>query len=349
VNFASDNVAGISPEIVAAIAAASTGTAAPYGDDALTARVESRCADIFEHQVAVFPVATGTAANALALASLMPPWSVVYCHEAAHILGDECGAPEFFGGGVRISGIAGNDGKLDAASLATALGQRGGHGVHHMQAAAVSITQASEAGRVYAAGEIAAIAEVARGAGLKLHMDGSRFANAVASLDCAPADITWRAGVDVLCLGATKNGAACAEAVVFFDPADAAEFAFRRKRGGHLLSKMRFISAQLVAYLADDLWLRNARHANRMAARLADGLASLPGIRLRYPVEANEVFVDLPDRVSDGLLAAGFGFYPRGGHGDRFVRLVTAFSTIEADVDAFVAAATALTDRPGVR
>lgn len=341
-NFASDNTAGISPEIFAAIAAASTGTAMPYGGDPLTARVEARCAEIFEHAVAVFPVATGTAANALALASLMPPWGVVYCHESAHILGDECGAPEFFGDGTRITGIAGADGKLAAAALADALGQRGTHGVHHMQAAAVSITQASEAGRVYTAAEIAAIAAVARGNGLALHMDGSRFANALVALDCAPADITWRAGVDVLCLGATKNGAACAEAVIFFDPAKAADFVFRRKRGGHLLSKMRFISAQLDAYLADDLWLRNARHANRMAARLAAGLTALPGVRLRYPVEANEVFVDLPERVSDGLLAAGFEFYPRGEAGDRFVRLVTAFSTLEAEVDEFIAAAGAL-------
>jgi threonine aldolase len=342
-NFASDNIAGISPEILAAIAAASTGTDTPYGGDALTASVAARCAEIFEHEVAVFPVTTGTAANALALASLMPPWGIVYCHEGAHILSDECGAPEFFGGGIRVSGIAGSDGKLGPASLAAALQRRGAHGVHHMQAAAVSITQASEAGRVYSAAEIAAIAEVARGSLLPLHMDGSRFANALASLDCAPADITWRAGVEVLCLGATKNGAACAEAVIFFDAAKAADFAFRRKRGGHLVSKMRFISAQLDAYLADDLWLRNARHANCMATRLAAGLAPLPGLRLRYPVEANEVFVELPDRISEGLLAAGFGFYPRGVADDRFVRLVTAFSTSEADVDAFIAAARALT------
>jgi threonine aldolase len=338
-NFASDNVAGISPEILAAIAVASTGTEISYGGDALTARVEARCAEIFEHAVAVFPVATGTAANALALATLMPPWGIVYCHDGAHILSDECGAPEFFGGGIRVTGIAGPDGKLDAAALDAALQRRGTHGVHHMQAAAVSITQASEAGRIYRADEIAALAEVAHGAGLKLHMDGSRFANALASLDCAPADITWRAGVDVLCLGATKNGAACAEAVIFFDPAAAADFAYRRKRGGHLVSKMRFISAQLDAYLTDDLWLRNARHANRLAARLAAGLTALPGVRLRYPVEANAVFVDLPDRVGDGLRAAGFGFYPRGAAGDRFVRLVTAFNTSEADVDAFIAAA----------
>jgi threonine aldolase len=341
-NFASDNVAGVSLEIVAAIAAASTGSDMPYGGDVLTQRISARCAEIFEHEVAVFPVATGTAANALALAALMPPWGIVYCHEAAHILNDECGAPEFFGGGIRVSGIAGGEGKLDATALAAALQRRGTHGVHHMQAAAVSITQASEAGRVYGASEIAAIAEVARGSGLALHMDGARFANALVSLDCAPADMTWRAGVDVLCLGATKNGAAFAEAVIFFDKAKAADFAFRRKRGGHLVSKMRFISAQLDAYFADDLWLRNARHANRMAHRLATGLAALPGFRLRYPVEANEVFVDLPDRISDGLRDAGFGFYPRGEDGDRFVRLVTAFSTLEADVDAFVATARAL-------
>lgn len=334
-NFSSDNVAGISPEILAALTAANAGSQSSYGADPITARVERRLAEIFEREVAVFPVATGTIANALALATVVPPWGVVYSHAQAHIVVDECGAPEFYTGGARMVGIEGADGKISGGQLAGLL--PGGNGVvHHMQPAAVSLTQATEAGTVYRAEEIAELAEVARRHGLAVHVDGARFANAIAHLGCAPADITWRAGVDVLSFGATKNGAAAAEAVIFFDPAKAAEFAFRRKRGGHLFSKMRFLSAQLDAYLADDLWLRNARHANLMAARLAEGLSGIPGARMRYPVEANELFVELPDPTIERLLARGFQFYRWDGN---CIRLVTAFNTAPADVDAFLVAA----------
>jgi threonine aldolase len=336
-NFCSDNVAGIAPEILAALGVANLGSAASYGDDAITGRVERRLAEIFEHEVAVFPVATGTAANALALASLVPPWGAVYCHAEAHIVVDECGAPELYTGGARMVGIAAPHGKIRRADLAALL--PGGKGVvHHMQPAAISLTQASEAGTVYRAAEIAEIGETARKHGLGLHVDGARFANAVAHLGCAPADITWRAGVDVLSFGATKNGAAAAEAVVFFDRARSAEFGFRRKRGGHLFSKMRFLSAQLEAYLADDLWLRNARHANRMATRLAEGLGTVPGAQLRHPVEANEIFVELPDALIEHLLGKGFQFYRWDGN---CIRLVTAFDTAAGDVEAFIATARA--------
>lgn len=336
-NFKSDNVSGIAPEILAALAGANAGAAPSYGDDAITARLTRRFCELFEREVAVFPVATGTAANALALAAVMPAWGVVYCHEDSHIQTDECGAPEFFTGGGKLMPLPGQGAKLAPELIEGRMGDQGV--VHHAQPAAISITQATEAGTVYRPAEIEALAAVARRYRLALHMDGARFANAVAALGCRPADITWRAGVDVLSFGATKNGALAAEAVIFFDPARTAAFAYRRKRAGHLFSKMRFLSAQLDAYLADELWLRNARHANAMAARLADGLARLPGARLRDPVEANEIFIELPEAVIAGLEAEGFEFYRWGGPAARCIRLVTAFDTSAADVDALVAAA----------
>jgi len=266
-NFRSDNVTGVAPEILAALAAANAGSAAAYGEDAVTKRLAQRFAALFEHAVEVFPVATGTAANALALATLVPSWGVIYCHEAAHIQVDECGAPEFFAGGAKLLPLAGDDAKLRPEVVERAIGGQGV--VHHAQPAAISISEATEAGTLYRPEEIAALGALARRHGLALHMDGARFANAVAALGCSPAELSWRAGVDALSFGATKNGALAAEAVIFFDPAKVKGFAYRRKRGGHLLSKMRFLSAQLEAYLADDLWLANARHANAMAARLA--------------------------------------------------------------------------------
>jgi threonine aldolase len=233
--------------------------------------------------------------------------------------------------------VEGDHGKITAAVLEAAIMGRGV--VHHAQPASASLTQASEAGTVYQTAEIEAVAEVCRRHGLALHMDGSRFANAVVALERSPAELTWRAGVEALSFGATKNGAMAAEAVVFFDPAKAADFAYRRKRGGHLFSKMRFLSAQLEAYLADDLWLRNAGHANRMAARLAEGLRAVPGARLQHPVEANELFVELPDPVIRGLFADGFQFYRWDHEASVVIRLVTAFDTAPAAIDAFLASA----------
>lgn len=334
-NFASDNVTGIALPILTALAAANHGAAAPYGADEITTRVEHRFADLFEHEVAVFPLATGTAANALALATLTPPWGVVYCHAESHIATDECGAPEFYTGGAKLDQLEGDHGKIAATTILARLSARGN--VHRAQPAAISLSQSTEAGTLYAPAEIAAIAEVARRFDLGLHMDGARFANAVASSRCSPAEMTWRAGIDVLSFGATKNGALAAEAVIFFDTEKARQFGFRRKRGGHLLAKQRFVSAQLEAYLAGDLWLANARHANAMAARLAEGLAAVPGARLLHPVEANEIFVALPATVIDALAAAGFGFYRWDGAAT--LRLVTAFDTNPAHVDALVAAA----------
>jgi len=336
-NFCSDNVTTIAPEIMAALERANSGAAMPYGADEITKRLEQRIAQIFERSVAVFPVATGTAANALALSALAPSYGAIFCHEQAHIHVDECGAPELYTGGAKLLPLAGAGAKITPAVLnaALALGWRGN--VHNAQPAVLSLTQATECGTVYRLDEVRALAEIAHAHGLKVHMDGTRFANALVSLNCAPADASWRAGVDVLSLGATKNGAMAAEVVVFFDSALAQTMAFRRKRAGHLFSKMRFVSAQMEAYLSDDLWLRNARHANAMARRMADGLAKIHGCRLVHPREANLLFVMLPNRVIDGLEQAGFGFYREGGV--RTIRLVTAFSTDMAAVDAFVTAA----------
>lgn len=347
-NFSSDNVTGIAPEILAALAAANAASAPAYGADALTESLERRFATLFDRDVAVFPVATGTAANALALASATPPWGAIFCHAEAHVALDECNAPEFYSGGAKLVPLAGAHGKIAATDLAERL--PGGKGVvHHAQPAAVSLTQATEAGTVYRPEEIAAIAAAAHAHGLSVHVDGARFANAVAALDCHPAELTWKAGVDVLSFGATKNGALAAEAVVFFDPAQAASFAFRRKRAGHLFSKMRFLSAQLAAYIEDGLWLRNARHANRMATLVAERLLAVPGAKLRHPVEANEVFVELPEGVIVGLLGEGFRFYRWDGETSRCVRLVTAFDTRAEDVEKLGAAALRHAGAEGVR
>jgi threonine aldolase len=345
-NFASDNVTGISPEILIALNAANEGTAMPYGQDEYTQRLQTQFSNLFETDVTVFPVATGSAANALALAVMTPPFGAIYCHAESHINVDECGAPEFYTGGAKLVTLSGCDGKIQASDLAVVLERSGAGVVHHIQPAAVSITQATEAGTVYTPDEILALADVAKRHNLYLHMDGARFANAVASLNCTPADLTWRAGVDILCFGATKNGAMAAEAVIFFNQTLAETFGYRRKRSGHLFSKMRFLSAQLLAYLNNDLWLRNARHANQMAQMLARGLAGLPGVKLYYPVEANEIFVQLPETVISSLLADGFSFYPWGGEHSALVRLVSAFNTSEADVKAFLEAVRRLTSDP---
>ncbi len=337
-NFCSDNVSGVAPEILEALARCNAGPAMPYGDDALTARVVRRMTELFETEVEVLLVATGTAANVLALATMTPPFGAIYCHPESHINTDECGAPEFFTGGAKLIPVGGIDGRIAADDLDAAIRAAGAGVVHHVQPAAVSITQQTEAGTVYPVDQVAEIAEVCRRHRLKLHMDGARFANALATLDCTPAEATWKAGVDALSFGATKNGALAAEAVVFFDRELAGEAGYRRKRGGHLWSKMRFIAAQFEAYLSEDLWLRNARHANAMARRLAEGLAALPGACLLHPVEGNEVFVSLPPCVVRGLEGEGFRFYRWGAEGTA-IRLVTAFDTRAEDVEALLGAA----------
>lgn len=340
-NFASDNVSAAAPQIVAALAEAAATPAMPYGADPWTARLEARLAEIFETELAVFPVVTGTAANALALAALTPPWGAVCCHPESHAMADECGAPEFYSGGARLVAIGGDHARIDPATLDAWLADARPHGVHNMRPAALTLTQASEAGTVYSADAVAELATIARRHNMAVHMDGARFANALATLGTSPAEATWRTGVDVLSLGATKNGALAAEAVIFFDKMRAAEFGERRKRGGHLLSKARFVAAQLDAWLADDLWLANARAANGAALRLADGLAALDGVDLLHPVEANMVFAALAERCVAALEDAGFGFYRAGTmtDGRAVVRLVASWSTTAAEVDEFVAAA----------
>jgi threonine aldolase len=342
--FTSDNIAGASPEILTALARANEGTAPSYGADPQSAALERLAAQVFERPVAILPVATGTAANALALAAIAQPFEGIYCHGAAHIMTDECGAPEFFTGGAKLLGLPARDGRLHPGALAEAVATARSMGVHHVRPAAVSVSQASEWGTVYTGAALADLCAQAHALELKVHMDGARLANAIARLDCSPAEATWKAGVDILCLGATKNGALGAEAIVAFDDSLAQELALRRKRGGHLWSKMRFLSAQLLAYLSDDLWLRNARQANAMADRLAKGLLAIRGVKLVQPVEANELFVALPPAVIAGLREKGFAFYdwpaPQGESG-AVIRLVTSFDMTAADVDGFVAAATA--------
>ncbi|WP_207479494.1 threonine aldolase family protein [Arenibaculum pallidiluteum] len=356
--FTSDNVTGAAPEILEALTRAMTSGAMPsYGADPVTAGLERRLADLFETEVAVFPVATGSAANSLALATLTPPYGAVYCHHEAHINTDECGAPEAFTGGAKLIGLPGEGGKIAAATLEAALARAPFGFVHAVQPTVLSLTQATEAGTIYTPAEVAALSAIARERGLAVHMDGARFANAVARLGCSPAELTWKAGVDVLSFGATKNGALAAEAVVFFGgdatggagangvaplKERAREFGYRRKRGGHLFSKMRVISAQLDAYVADGLWLRLAGHANAMADRLAAGLARVPGTSLRDPVQANEIFVSLPEPVTAGLLEKGYQFYRWDG---PVVRLVTSWETRPEAVDALVADALALAGR----
>jgi threonine aldolase len=343
--FASDNAAGVAPAIMDALVRANSGFASGYGDDAITRRLEHRFCDLFEREVAVFLVGTGTSANALALAHLSPPWGAVLAHPEAHIMVHECGAPEFFGGGLRVAGVEGDGGKLQPEPVAAALDRHFGLRPHQIVPAALSLTQASEYGTVYRTDEIAALAALAHGRGMAVHMDGARFANAVVRLGVTPAEASWRAGVDVLSFGATKGGAMAAEAIVIFDPALAGAMAERRKRGGHLFSKHRFVAAQFEAFLADDLWLKLAAHANGMADRLAAALAGA-GLKPLWPVGANLVFALVPQALHERLQAAGAHYYvlqtdrtdpANVPSGFVLVRLVTSFATDEASVDNFVA------------
>ena len=339
-NFGSDNIAGVAPAILEAVAQANGGYAPSYGEDEVTARVERRLAEVFEHEVTLFLVPTGTAANALALAQLSPPWGAVLCHTESHIATDECGATEFYGGGVKLFTLPGDGAKITPETLEAALARGPWGGPHHVTAAALSLSQATEAGTSYRASEIRRLAEIAHEHQVAVHLDGARFANALVRTNATPADLTWRAGVDVLSFGATKNGALAAEAVIFFDPGRTKGMPERRKRGGHLLSKHRFLAAQLDAYLADDLWLDLARHANHMADRLAEGL-SATGIKPAWPVEANELFVPLSAETDRRLKAAGAMYYPWSviSPDVTLVRLVTSFCTTEGEVDQFVAIA----------
>ena len=337
-NFSSDNACGAAPEILQAIQAANEGAVPSYGEDPLTQRLAAETARVFEHPVSVFPVISGTAANALALASLVPPHGAIFCHSAAHIATDECGAPEFFTHGARLVTLEGPAGRLRPEDVERSLGRFIRDCVHHSQPAAVSISQSTELGTCYAPEETRLLADFVHRQGMRLHMDGARFANAVAHFGCTPAEASWKAGVDILSFGATKNGALGAEAVVFFNPGDAEGFEYRRKRSGHLLSKMRFVSAQLVCALEQDRWLSWAARANALARRLDLLLSDVRGVEIAWPVQANALFAWLPNGMIARLRAHGARFLdwaqPSGGR--TLVRLVTSFATPEADIDRLV-------------
>ena len=339
-NFYSDNVSGAAPEILQALVAANAGDTAPYGADPCTEGLARRFAALFETEVDVYPVGTGTAANGLCAAIVAAPYGAIYLSDAAHLHGSECGGPEFWSGGnARTIPVPSADGKIDPAALARMADEAASRPGTEVPPRAVSITQGTETSTVYTLDEVRAIAEVARARRLWVHMDGARLANAIARLGCTPAEVTWKAGVDVLSFGATKNGALTAEAVVFFNRDLAETMRYRRRRAGQVYSKMRFLSIQLEAFIDNGLWLDNARHANAMAQRVRDGLASIPGVRFRGPTEINFVLVALPQPVWDGLVAEGYSFSRRGALSEGVVRIACAFDTTEADVDALVAAA----------
>lgn len=329
--FYSDNTASVCPEIMAALTAANAGLERAYGADAWSTRLDDVFSEYFGAPVRAFAVMTGTAANSLALATLSPPYGSVLAHDEAHIVRDECGAPEFFGAGLRVATLEGRGAKLDPATVTRYLDARP-TSVHTVQPSVISITQATELGRVYDAAEVSALSRLAHDRGLALHMDGARFANAVVHLNCEPADVTWRAGVDVLSFGATKNGAMGAEAVIFFRSELVRDFEFRRKRAGHLLSKMRYVSTQLVSYVESGAWRRNAQRANGFAARVGAAAAD----RLLEPIEANEVFLKLGEKTKAALRERGFEFYDWGATLSGEARFVTSWDQDESAVDALV-------------
>lgn len=341
-NFASDNQSGVSPRILQALVEAANGSQASYGNDDWTTRAETLLAEAFDCDLRVFFVATGTAANCLALSALAKPWQAVLCHAQAHIATDETSAPEFFTGGARLLPVATTTGKLLAGDLRTALSRLPSARPHTITPAAVSITQATENGLVYTPAELQALSTEARAHGLHVHMDGARFANAVATLGCHPADLAGRAGVDVLSLGASKSGALCAEAVVFFNTALAEDFDVRRKRAGQLVSKGRMFGAQFCGWLQDDHWLELAGHANTCAREVAAALSEHPAVRQAWPVEANELIVVMPRALHAHLQAAGvacYDWYPDSvpatlaiGADELPVRFVTSWATTEQEL-----------------
>lgn len=338
--FASDNTSGACPEVMAAVLRANDGYARGYGADEIMARVTRHLRDVFEAPDAVVHlVATGTAANSLALATMSQPWQGIFCHRHAHIAEDECGAPEFFSHGAKLVLVDGAHGRMTPETLDAAITATGVGGVHGVQRGPVSITNVTEAGTVYQPDEIAALTARARYHGLACHLDGARFANALAATGATAAEMTWKAGIDAVSFGGTKNGCMGVEAVVIFDPARDWEFQLRRKRGGHLFSKNRFLAAQLDGYLEDGAWLRHAAHANDMAARLASGLAAKAGVEQRHPVQANMMFPEWPEGTHERLEAAGAVYYRfPAAPGREAARLVTSWSTQPDDVDRFLAA-----------
>lgn len=337
-NFASDNVRGCAPEILQAVVEGMGGAATPYGGDALSQGLEARFSEVFETEVAVAPVTTGSMANGLALALATPPYGAVLCHEQAHIMRAEAGGPEFHTGGAKLVGVAGELAQITPRAVDEALAMLAADGDGAPLPTTLSLTQLTEMGTAYSAAQIAELAECARRSGLRVHMDGARLANALVGLDASPGDLTWRAGVDFLSFGATKNGCIAAEAVVVFNPTDDQRRALakRRVRAGQQLSKHRFLALQLDRYLRDGLWLRLARHANDQARRLAAGLAPIPGIQFVAPTVGNQLFFAVPQAVEDAWRGAGVGFVDWDG---VVKRMVCAFDSDPADVDRIVAIA----------
>jgi threonine aldolase len=335
IDYRSDNTGRAAPQILEALVRANHDTALGYGADDWTADLQRRFSELFETSVRVFPVATGTAANALALAALGPSWGIVYCSEVAHINTSEANAAGFFGCGVKLVAIGGSHGKIDAGLLAETLVGISPAQLHRGQPSAASLTQATDLGAVYSLDEIRAVAEAAKRRGLRLHMDGARFANAVARLGCSPADATWRAGIDIMSFGATKNGGALCDAIVVFSPELAEGLAVQLRRAGQVWSKMRFASAQLIAYVENGLWLEMARASNRIAARIAAALLDISAARILAPVEANEIFLEVPDGTMDALERDGFQFYRRSR---TLARFVCRFDTTEAEADELASA-----------
>jgi threonine aldolase len=340
VNFASDNVYGVDPRIMQAMVDANARlTDVSYCHDDDSKRVDVRLSEIFECEVKAFLVVNGTGANSLALSAMCPSYGGIFCHADSHINTDECNAPELITGGAKLITLPGEGNKLQPTALRNKIGQFL-HGEHGAKPSALSLTQATELGTVYSVEEIKALTAVARAQGLKVHMDGARFANALVALGCSPAEMTWRSGVDVLSFGGTKNGGMMLEAVVFFDTSLAENFLYRRKRAAQLVSKGRFLSSQMLAYLRDDVWLPNAKRANGFAQVLAKGLAMSNSARMSNPVQANEVFAVMPRSIFDALQEAGAHFYewPMDGLADDEVhcRFVLSFATPEEHVSDFL-------------
>ena len=333
VKFASDNVAGACPEVLDALMKANEGDSAPYGNDDYSKVLQEKFSEIFEKEAIVYPTASGTAANALALSTMTPVFGNIYCHKLAHINTDECGAPEFYTGGAKLIPLTGINGKITPEELEKNISGTGI--VHHTQPSSVSITQVCETGEVYELDEIKKITDVAHKHKLNMHMDGARFANALVALNCTPAEMTWKSGIDVLSFGATKNGCIAAEAIIFFKPELVGNISFLMKRAGHLLSKMRFVSAQLDAYISNDVWLKNAKQANEMGKKLSDGLVKHNSIKLAYPTQANEVFAKFPREMIEHLNSLGYKMNEDELDGQA-VRLVAAWNTQNSDVESFL-------------
>ena len=335
-NFASDNTAPVHPGVMTALSAVNDGAVPAYGNDPVTLKLQDTFRQVFRHtDLRVFPVFNGSACNGLALASMIRPYESVLAHRQSHINNDECGLPEFFTGG-KIVALDGAHGKLTPQDIGALIERTLEHAPHTSRPRAISLTNATELGTVYTPAEIRAVSDVARTYGLYTHMDGARFANAIAHLDCHPAEATHEAGVDILSFGGTKNGAMLAEAVVIFNPSLIENFAYIQKRGGQLPSKARYVSAQLQALLDNGLWLKLGAHANAMAGALREGLSAIDGVGLLHPVEANELFVTLPKVLADRLTAKGHLFYPWPNEGPDAYRLVTSFSTTDTEVADFL-------------